>query len=67
MRALIIFCCLGFTVCFMLNFIYRAVHGGDKVAEVNQHCKQMLGQLEKEYLDVFSEPIHPLWEHRQPF
>ena len=27
----------------------------------------MLDVLEKEYLDVFSKPTYPIWEHRQPF
>ena len=40
--------------CFMLNYTYRVVHRGDKVAEVNQHSEQMLDKLEKEYLDVLS-------------
>ena len=53
--------------CFMLNFRYRMAHGGDKVAEVNQHSEQMLDKLEKEYPNVFREPIYPIWEHRQPF
>ena len=51
----------------MLNFTHRAAHGGDKVAEVNWHSEQMLDELEKEYPDVFSEPIYPIWEHMQPF
>ena len=51
----------------MLNFTHHAAHGGDKVAEVNQHSEQMLDELEKEYPDVFSEPTYPIWEHRQPF
>ena len=51
----------------MLNFTHHAAHIGDKVAEVNQHSEQMLDELEKEYPDVFSEPIYPIWEHRQPF
>ena len=33
--------------CFMLNFTHRAAHGGDKVAEVNQHSEQMLDELEE--------------------
>ena len=53
--------------CFMLNFTNRVVHGGDKVAEVNQHTDQMLNKLEREYPDVFNEPMHPKWEHRKPF
>ena len=51
----------------MLNFTHHVAHGGDKVAEVNQHSEQMLDELEKEYPDVFSEPTYPIWEHRQPF
>ena len=38
-----------------------------KVAEVNWHSEQMLDELEKEYLEEFSEPKYPIWEHRQPF
>ena len=51
----------------MLNSTHRVAHSGDKVAEVNQHSEQMLDELEKEYPDVFSEPIYPIWKHRQPF
>ena len=51
----------------MRNFTHRAAHSGDKVAEVNRHSEQMLEKLEKEYPEVFSEPIYPIWEHRQPF
>ena len=51
----------------MLNFTHYAAHSGDKVAEINQHSDKMLDELEKEYLDVYSEPTYPIWEHRQPF
>ena len=27
----------------------------------------MLDELEKEYPDVFSEPIYPIWEYKQVF
>ena len=47
----------------MLNFTYCVAHSGDKVAEVNQCREQMLVQLEKEYLAVFSELMYPIWEH----
>ena len=53
--------------CFMFNSAHRAVHGGDKVAEVNRHSEQMLDKLKKEYSDVFSQPIYSIWEYRQPF
>ena len=52
--------------CFILNFTHHAAHGGDKVAKINQHS-EMLDELEKEYLDMLSEPMYPVWEHRQPF
>ena len=51
----------------MLNFSHGVAHGGDKVSEVNYHSEQMLDELEKEYPDVVSEPINPIWEHRQLF
>ena len=51
----------------MLNFTHHAACGSDKVAEVNQRSEQMPNELEKENLDVFSEPTYPIWEHRQPF
>ena len=53
--------------CFILNFTHHEAYGGDKVAEVNYHSEQMLNELEKEYPDVFSEPIYPIWEYRKPF
>ena len=53
--------------CLMLNFTHCATHGGDKVAEFNKHSELMLDKLEKEYPDVFGEPIYPIWEHKQPF
>ena len=46
--------------CFMLNFTHHVAHGGDKVAEVNSRSKQILDELEKEYPDVFREPIYPI-------
>ena len=49
----------------MLNFTYRVAHGGDKVAELNKRSETMLDELEIEYLDVFSEPTYPIWEHKQ--
>ena len=51
----------------MLNFTHHAAYGSDKVAEVNRHSEEMLDEVEKEYLEVFSEPTYPIWEHRQPF
>ena len=51
----------------MLKFTYCIAHGGDRVAEVNQHSEKMLDELEKEYLDVFSEPMYSIWEHIQLF
>ena len=51
----------------MLNFIHHAAHSCDKVAEVNWHSEQILGELEKEYPDVFSQPMYPIWEYKQPF
>ena len=51
----------------MLNFMHHVVHGGDKVAEVNQHSDYILDKLEKEYLAALSEPTYPIWEQRQPF
>ena len=39
----------------MLYFIYHIAYGGEKVAEFNQHSKQMLDELEKEYPVAFSE------------
>ena len=39
----------------MLNFMHHVVHGGDKVAEVNQHSEYILDKLEKEYLAVLSK------------
>ena len=51
----------------MLNFIHHAAHGGDKVAEVNQCSEQILNELERENPAVFSEPMFPIWQHRQPF
>ena len=51
----------------MLNFTYCAAYCGDKVAEVNQYSEQMLDKLEKKYPEAFSEPIYPIWEHRQSF
>ena len=47
----------------MLNFTSCVAHSSDKVAEVNQHSKQMLYKLEKEYPAGFSEPTYPIWEH----
>ena len=44
----------------MLNFTHHTAHGGDKITEVNQHSKQMLDELEKEYPEVFSESIYPI-------
>ena len=49
----------------MLNFTHCAAHSSDKVAEVNWHIEQMLD--DKEYTEVFSKPIYPIWEYRQPF
>ena len=51
----------------MLNFTHSVAYDGDKVAKVNWHSEQMLDELEKEYLAVFSETTYPIWEHRQPF
>ena len=51
----------------MLNFTHHAVHGGDKLAEVKWHSEQMLGELEKEYPDVFTKPTYSIREHRQLF
>ena len=51
--------------CF--NLIYCVAYSGDKVSEVNQNSNQMLEKLEKEYPDVLSESMHPIWEHKQPF
>ena len=51
----------------MLSFTHCVAHGGDKVAEFNQHSEQMLDELQKEYPDVFSELTYPIWEHRQLF
>ena len=51
----------------MLNFTYFVVYSGDNIAEVKQCSEYMLGELEKQYPDVFSEPIYIVWEHRQPF
>ena len=51
----------------MLDFTYCVAHGGDKFAEVNQHSEQMLDEHIKENPDVFSQPIYPIWEHRQLF
>ena len=53
--------------CLMLNFTHGMAHDGDKVAEINQHSKQILNELGKEYPVVFSKPTYPKWEHRQPF
>ena len=50
-------------LCFMVTFAYRVAHGGDKVAEVNHCSEQMLSELEKDYLAVFSEPLYSIWEH----
>ena len=44
-----------------------AAYSGDKVSEVNQNSEQMLDKLENKYLEAFSEPTYPIWEHRQPF
>ena len=51
----------------MLNFAHCVAHGGDKVAEVNQHSEQILDELGKEYPDVFSKPTYSIQKHRQPF
>ena len=53
--------------CFLFNLTYHVAHGGNKVAEVNQHSEKMLDELEKEYQDMFSEPRYPISEYRQPF
>ena len=50
--------------CFMLNFTHHLTHGSKKFAEVNWNSEQMLNELEKEYLAVFSEPAYPIWEHK---
>ena len=53
--------------CLILNFTHRALQGGNKFAEVNQHSEQMLDELEKDYPAVFIEPKYSIWEQRQPF
>ena len=51
----------------MLNFTHRAAHGGDKVADINQHSEADAWWTRERVSNVFSEPTYPIWEHRQPF
>ena len=44
----------------MLNFGHYMAYSGDKFTEANQYSEQMLDELEKEHLAVFSEPIYPI-------
>ena len=49
--------------CFILNFTHRAAHGIDNVSELNHYREQLLYELKKEYLTVFSESKYHIWEY----
>ena len=53
--------------CFVLYVTHLAAYIGNKSTQVNLHSEQMVDKLEKQYPDLFYEPVYPIWEHRQPF
>ena len=50
-----------------LHYIHRAAHGSETIGIKSAASERLLDNLEREFPQVFAEPVYPINKGRNPF
>ena len=50
-----------------LHYIHRAAHGSETIGIKSAASERLLDDLEREFPQVFAEPVYPIHKGRDPF